>query len=97
MESDIKYYNGDRLRNSVDINGNRPEIFIVESNRTAGKTTDFAKFLIDRFIKHKEKFAVLVRWQYEATNFAEAFFKSVQGLFFPEYELTQKMIEKKYC
>ena len=38
-----------------------------------------------------------VRWQYEVTNFAEAFFKSVQGLFFPEYELTQKMIEKKYC
>ena len=97
MESDIKYYNGDRLRNSVDINGNRPEIFIVESNRTAGKTTDFAKFLIDRFIKHKEKFAVLVRWQYEAANFAEAFFKSVQGLFFPTYELTQQMIEKKYC
>ena len=25
MESDITYYNGDRLRNSVDINGNRFE------------------------------------------------------------------------
>lgn len=97
MSDNVKYYNGDRLRNSVDINGVRPEIYIVESNRTAGKTTDFARHLIDRFLKHEEKFAVLVRWQYEVVNFAESFFKSVQTLFFPKHEMSQKMIEKKYC
>lgn len=90
MEEKLIYYNGDRLRNSVDINGNRPEIFIVESNRTAGKTTDFAKFLIDRFIKHNEKFAVLVRWQYEATNFAEAFLSRCKGCFFLSMNLHRK-------
>ena len=43
------FYTGFRLLSSVDINGKRPEIYLVESNRTAGKTTFFAYYLINKF------------------------------------------------
>ena len=67
---------------SVDINGKRPEIYIVESNRTAGKTTYFAHYLINRFLQKGEKFICLVRWQNELPDYVNAFFKTVHNLYF---------------
>ena len=53
------FYSGEKLLNTLDINGKRPEIYIVESNRSAGKTTYFAKKLIDNFLKNNEKFIII--------------------------------------
>ena len=69
------FYTGDRLLSSVDINGKRPEIYIVESNRTAGKTTYFAHYLINKFIQKGEKFICLVRWQNELPDYVNAFLR----------------------
>ena len=91
------YYNGDRLLSYVDIDGKRPEIFIVESNRSAGKTTYFAKKLIDNFLKKDEKFIVIYRWAYEIKNCADSFFGSVNSLFFPKSTMTQRTVEGKYA
>lgn len=91
------FYTGNRLLSSVDINGKRPEIYIVESNRTAGKTTYFAHYLINKFLQKGEKFVCLVRWQNELPDYVNAFFKTVHNLYFDKYDMTQKIVEKKYA
>ena len=37
------YYDGTRLLSMKDLNGKKPEIFIVTTNRTLGKTTYFRR------------------------------------------------------
>ena len=44
-----KYYDGTKLLSLMDINGKRPEIYISTSNRSAGKTTYFNRFFVNRF------------------------------------------------
>ena len=45
------YYDGTKLLSLKDLDGNTPEIFMVTSNRTAGKTTYFSKLVFNRFLK----------------------------------------------
>ena len=89
-----KYYDGTKLLNLLDINKEKPEIFISTSNRSAGKTTFFGKYLVDGFLKKGEKFILLYRYSYELTDIADKFFSDIRNLFFPEYVMTQKMQEK---
>lgn len=77
------YYDGTKLLSLSDINGNKPEIFICTSNRSAGKTTYFSRLCVNRFKKQKEKFALLYRFNYELDNCADKFFKDISSLFFP--------------
>ena len=88
------YYHGDRLRSMKDINGKNPELFLCTTNRSAGKTTDFAKFLVNNFINYGRKFMLLYRYKYELDDIAGSFFKGVQELFFSDYEMTS-IIKKK--
>ena len=53
------YYDGTKLLSMKDINGNTPEIFMVTSNRTAGKTTYFGRMLVNRYLKSGAKFILL--------------------------------------
>ena len=85
-----KYYNGTKLLSMKDQNGNKPEIFICTSNRSAGKTTYFNRLAVNRFLKRGEKFALLYRYAYEVEDSADKFFKSIRGLFFTGYEMTSK-------
>ena len=85
------YYDGTKLLSLKDINGGKPEIYIVTNNRTAGKTTYFNRLMVNRFLKKGEKFALLYRYVYEIDDVAEKFFKDIQGLFFPEYVMTSKV------
>ena len=84
------YYDGTKLLSLKDLDGNTPEIYMVTSNRTAGKTTYFSKMVFNRFIKKGAKFMLVYRFKYELDNCATKFFKDIQGLFFPEYELYSK-------
>ena len=88
MDNKPKYYDGTKLLSLKDINGNRPEIYICTSNRNAGKTTYFAKLLVNRFIKYGEKFCLIYRFNYELDDVANKFFKDIQSLFFPNYDMT---------
>lgn len=76
------YYNGTKLLSLSDINGNKPEIYICTSNRSAGKTTFFSRLLVNRFKKYGEKFCLVYRFNYELDECAQKFFKDINTLFF---------------
>lgn len=84
------FYDGTKLLSLKDINGDKPEIYMCTSNRSAGKTTYFNRLCVNRFIKYKEKFCILYRFNYELTDCADKFFKDVGGLFFPDYYMFSK-------
>lgn len=84
---ETKYYDGTKLLSMKDASGNRPEIYICTSNRTAGKTTYFTRLLINRFIDREEKFMIVYRFTYELKDAADKFFSLVQNLFFSEYTM----------
>lgn len=85
-----KYYDGTKLLSMVDINGNKPEIYMCTTNRTGGKTTYFGRLCINRFLDKNEKFGLLYRYNYELDDIADKFYKDLGSLFFPNYTLTSK-------
>ena len=93
MES--SFYDGTKLLSLKDINGQDPEIFICESNRSAGKTTYFNRLAFNRFFRGKvRKIAFLYRFNYELDACADKIFKDIKDLFFPEYDLESKPCAK---
>lgn len=87
----MAYYDGTKLLSMRDINGNRPELFIVTTNRTGGKTTYFGRLLINRFINKGSKFALLYRYNYELGDVADKFYSDIGRLFFPEHSMVCKI------
>lgn len=85
-----KYYDGTKLLSMLDINGNKPEIYMCTTNRTAGKTTYFGRLCINRFLDKNEKFGLIYRYNYELDDIAEKFYKDLGSLFFPNYTMTSK-------
>ena len=92
--TETKYYDGTKLLSMMDINGNKPEIYLVTSNRTAGKTTYFGRYLVNKFIKENKKFCLLYRFSYELDDCATKFFKDIQTLFFPVYDMRSESRSK---
>ena len=89
---DNKYYDGTKLLSLMDIDGERPEIYMVAGTRTAGKTTYFNRLVFNKFIKKQEKFIILVRFSYQVPNGGEMFFNTIRNLFFPYYTMVSKPI-----
>ena len=85
-----KYYDGTKLLSLLDLNGNKPEIYMVTTNRTGGKTTYFSRLLVNRFLKHGEKFCLLYRYNYELDDIADKFFKDIGTLFFRGMKMCSK-------
>lgn len=85
---EAKYYDGTKILSMNDINGNKPEIYMITSNRTGGKTTYFSRLCVNRFLKNEEKFAILYRFNYELDDVAEKFFKDIGSLFFEGHNMT---------
>lgn len=83
-----KYYDGAKLLSMQDSEGNQPEIYMVTTNRTGGKTTYFGRLLVNRFFKKGEKFGLLYRFNYEIDSVGDKFFKDIKGLFFPGWDMT---------
>lgn len=84
------YYDGTKLLSQLDINGNKPEIYICTTNRTGGKTTYFNRYVVKKFLNTKEKFALLYRYNYELDNVAEKFFEDIRTLFFEDYIMSSE-------
>lgn len=82
-----KYYDGTKLLSLMDINGNKPELYLCTTNRTGGKTTYFGRLCVKRFIEKNEKFMLLYRFNYEVNDVSDKFFKDIQGLFFKDYAM----------
>lgn len=81
------YYDGTRLLSMNDLNGKKPEIFIVTTNRTGGKTTYFSRLCVNRFNDSGSKFMLLYRYKYELDECADKFYKDIRGLFFQGTEM----------
>lgn len=88
------YYDGTKLLSLLDSKGEKPEIFICTSNRTAGKTTYFSRLCVNAFLKKREKFALLYRYNIELENCADTFFKDIRELFFNGYLMRAEKREK---
>ena len=69
------FYNGYKLLSRTDSNGNKPEIYIAASNRSAGKTTFYNGMALHRFLTKGKKFLLLYRRRYEISQAADGFFK----------------------
>ena len=89
-----EYYDGTKLLSLLDINGNKPEIYMSTTNRSGGKTTYFNRFAVNKFLKGEGKFALLYRFNYELDDVADKFFKDIQGLFFNGMDFTSKSRSK---
>lgn len=85
-----KYYDGTKLLSMLDINGNKPEIYMCTTNRTGGKTTYFGRLCINRFLDKNEKFGIIYRYNYELDDIVDKFYKDLGSLFFPSYTMTSK-------
>ena len=85
-----KYYDGTKLLSMLDINGNKPEIYMCTTNRTGGKTTYFGRLCVNRFLDKGEKFGLIYRYNYELDDVVDKFYKDLGSLFFPAHEMTSK-------
>lgn len=81
------YYDGTKLLSMKDLNGKKPEIFIVTTNRTGGKTTYFSRLCVNRYNDSGSKFMLLYRYKYELDECADKFYKDIRGLFFHGTEM----------
>lgn len=81
------YYDGTKLLSLQDLNGEKPEIYIVTTNRTGGKTTYFNRLVVNKFLKGQGKFGLIYRYNYELDDVSEKFFKDIHNLFFPDYTM----------
>lgn len=88
IDMENKYYDGTKLLSLKDLDGETPEIYMVTTNRTGGKTTYFGRLLVNRFLKTGQKFALLYRFSYEVSDVPDKFFKDIGGLFFPGYSMS---------
>ena len=95
--SENVFYDGTKLLSLMDINGKKPEIYMSTSNRNAGKTTYYNRWVMNRFLKHKEKFILLVRFGYELDEIEDRFFKDIRPLFFPQFTMSsESMVRDKF-
>lgn len=93
-----EFYNGTKLLSLRDLNGNKPEIYICTSNRSAGKTTFFTRWAVKKFLKTGEKFCFIYRFDYELDNVHDKIFKDVSALFFPDLVMvSEKKNRGKFC
>lgn len=90
---DSKYYNGEKLLNEKDKNGNIAGIYLSNTNRSAGKTTYFQLFLLNQFLDNGKQFINICRNKYEIEDI-ETMFEFVLDNYFPDVVMTTKMYVK---
>lgn len=76
----MTYYNPDKILSMKDLEKEEPSIYMISSNRSAGKTTAFIKKALKHHKETGRKFALLYRYQYEL-NSAEKIFTDVMNLY----------------
>ena len=89
------YHNPVKLLSMRDLDGNLPEIYIDESNRSAGKTTYYNRWFIREFKEKGDIFMLLYRFDYELDSVSEKFFSEIGRLFYKSDEMTEKHYPKR--
>lgn len=84
----MEYYNPEKILNMKDLDGETPSIYLITTNRSAGKTTSFLKKFLHDFNKYGYQVVLVYRYSYELNACADIF-KDVLTLY-PEYGETMK-------
>ena len=91
----VNFYDGTKLLNTKDKNGQRPEILFSISNRGAGKTYFFARYLIENYEKTGRKFALLCRYATkELGAVADGIFKAFLANERKGYSVSEKVLQR---
>ena len=88
--NNTEFYDGTKLLSLRDLNNETPEIYMCTTNRSAGKTTWFNRYLTKKFLETGDKFMLFYRYKYEISDCADKFFKDIRGLFFPSHYMESK-------
>lgn len=80
---DIAYYNPQKILSMKDLDGEEPSIYMITTNRSAGKTTTFLKKALADFTNDGSKVVLIYRYTYELNSSADIF-KDVLKLY-PKY------------
>ena len=83
------YYNPSKILNMKDLEGKKPSIYIITSNRSSGKTTAFLLKSLREFKKNGSQIVLLYRYSYELKG-CSSIFKDVLELYKNE-ELGEEM------
>lgn len=86
------YYNNNKLLTLKDINGKKPEIFICDGNRTAGKSYSFKSTLLRNWFKKGEQFALIVRNKTDCKGYYASFWKDIGTDKYPDKECSEKLV-----
>ena len=89
----IKFYDGTKLLSMKDAEGITPEIFMCQTNNSAGKTTWFSRWLVKRFKNAHELFMLVYRYDYELSGVCEQFWAPIGELFYKDDQFTAEIEE----
>lgn len=89
----MKYYTNQTLLSKLDINNEKPEIFGCVGNRSAGKTFNFNRYLVNKFLKENQKFMLIYRYKYELSDIEDKFFNCI-ACEFPDYTMISKSLAR---
>lgn len=94
-----KYYDGRRLLSLKDINGEKPEIFMVDGNRTAGKTYFFKKYMLESYLKEGQKaqFCTIHRYKTDLAGVSMSFFSDISDDFPADWKYKEERLFDGSC
>ena len=67
------YYNPDKILRLRDLDGLKPAIYLINTNRSAGKTFSFLKKSLEDFKKKGSQVALIYRHSYELNSCADIY------------------------
>lgn len=80
---EINYYSPSKLLKLKDLDGEEPSIYLITTNRSAGKTTSMLKRALELFKTNGKKTILMYRYQYEISG-SSAIFRDVLNMY-PSY------------
>lgn len=96
MQNNSQYYSCDYLCSLKDENGNIPDIYIADGNRTAGKSFSFKTKMMNAFFKTKgpvREFMLIYRNLIDLSDIAESFYNDI-AFQYPGHVMTEKAMFK---
>lgn len=96
--NDERYYDPTYLRSLKDTDGQLPTFYIVDGNRTAGKSVAFKKICMDSYLKEPSgvsQFMYLIRNKGDLAGIEHAFFDDISRLFYPDKTLVPQYVLNK--
>lgn len=98
MAQYVDYYTYTSLLSQKDIEGETPEVYLVCTNRTGGKTTSALRLLVKNWLNKRRKFMVIYRYKNELADLGNTLFNDVKNLFFEKhtFDSTSPSNKKRY-